>query len=131
LKFVADCTDKARSDLSATALQSLQPTDAQLESRATKIASLEAVSPKGANLDLADFSAEMATLMTAQAPSSADLATLKTAAEIQKKVIDLMAEGLSSPTGPKKIRPACSPCSNPAAYALEKAHRILPHAQGT
>jgi hypothetical protein len=77
-------------DLSAIALQGLQQAEVQLERAASRIASTGAASPDGADLD-PDFSSEMVTLMTVQNDASVSLATLKTAAEIQKSVIDLMA----------------------------------------
>ena len=78
-------------DLSAIALQGLQQPDAQLNAAASKIASFEASSPDGAGLDSVDLSAEVVALMSARNQSEANLATLHTASEIQKNVIDLMA----------------------------------------
>jgi len=78
-------------DLSAIALQGLQQADAQLNAAASKIASFEASSPDGAGLDSVDLSAEVVALMSARNQSEANLATLHTASEIQKNVIDLMA----------------------------------------
>ena len=65
--------------------------DAQLNAAASKIASFEASSPDGAGLDSVDLSAEVVALMSARNQSEANLATLHTASEIQKNVIDLMA----------------------------------------
>ena len=78
-------------DLSAIALQGLQQADAQLNAAASKIASFEASSPDGAGLDSVDLSAEVVALMSARNQSEANLATLHTASEILKNVIDLMA----------------------------------------
>ena len=78
-------------DLSAIALQGLQQADAQLNAAASKIASFEASSPDGAGLDSVDLSAEVVALTSARNQSEANLATLHTASEIQKNVIDLMA----------------------------------------
>ena len=78
-------------DLSAIALQGLQQADAQLNAAASKIASFGASSPDGTGLDSVDLSAEVVALMSARNHSEANLATLHTASEIQKNVIDLMA----------------------------------------
>lgn len=82
---------KLNMDLSAIALQGLQQADVQLESAASKIASFGSSSPEGTNLDVADFSAEMVALMSARNLSSANLATLKTAEDVQQSVIDFLA----------------------------------------
>jgi len=78
-------------DPSAIALQGLQQADAQLNTAATRIASAGATSPNGANLDTVDLSAEVVALMSAKNQFSANLVTIKTADEMQKDVIDLMA----------------------------------------
>jgi flagellar hook protein FlgE len=78
-------------DLSAIALQGLQQADAQLNAAATKIASFGAPSSGGAGLDTVDLSAEMVALMSARNQSAANLATLNTASEIEKNIIDLLA----------------------------------------
>jgi len=91
LKSAADSTDRSNMDLSAIALQGLQQADAQLEQAATSIASFGAASPNGAGLDTVDLSAEVVALMSAKTQTSVNLATLKTADEMQKSVIDLMA----------------------------------------
>jgi flagellar basal body rod protein FlgG len=78
-------------DLSAIALQGVQQADAQLEQAASRIASDGASSTAGANLDVADLSSEMVALISAQDQFSVNVSTLKTAGEIQKNLIDLMA----------------------------------------
>jgi hypothetical protein len=78
-------------DLSAIALQGLQQAEAQLEKAATRIASVGAASPEGANLDTVVLSTEMVALMSARNQSSFSLSVLKTANEIQKNVLDLVA----------------------------------------
>jgi hypothetical protein len=91
LMTATNCADRSEMDLSAIALQGLQQADAQLNAAASKIASFEASSPDGAGLDSVDLSAEVVALMSARNQSEANLATLHTASEIQKNVIDLMA----------------------------------------
>ena len=90
LKSEAHCADKMDMDLSAIALQGLQQADAQLNQAATIIASFGMTSPDGAGLDTVDLSAEVIALLSAKTQTSANLATLKTADEIQKNAIDLI-----------------------------------------
>ncbi len=78
-------------DLSAIALQGLEQGQAQLEQAAIRLAGAGAESPDGANLDTVDLSVEIVALMSAKTQFSANLSTLKTADQIQKNVIDLMA----------------------------------------
>jgi flagellar hook protein FlgE len=78
-------------DPSAIALQGLQQADVQLEAAASAIASEGVTSANRSNLDVVDLSAEMVALMSAQNSFSANLATLKTADQMQKTVIDLTA----------------------------------------
>jgi len=78
-------------DISAIALQGVQQAEAQLEQAATKIASYGSASPDGANLDTVDLSTEMVALMSAKNQTSLNLAVMKTAGEVQKKLIDVMA----------------------------------------
>ncbi len=78
-------------DLSAIALQGLEQGQAQLEQAATRLARAGAESPDGASLDTVDLSAEIVALMSAKTQFSANLSTLKTADQIQKNVLDLMA----------------------------------------
>ena len=78
-------------DPSSIALQGLQQAEVQLNAAAAKIASAGSSSPDGANLDVVDLSAEMVALMSAQSAFEVNLATLKTANEIQKTLVDLTA----------------------------------------
>jgi len=78
-------------DVSSIALQGLQQADTQLEAAAAQIASVGANSSDGATVDVVDLSAEMVALMSAQNLFDANLATLKTANEMQRSVIDLKA----------------------------------------
>jgi len=78
-------------DLSAIALQGLQQANSQLNQAASGIASFGATSSEGAALDTVDLSAEVIALLSARTQTSANLATLKTADEMQKSTIDLIA----------------------------------------
>jgi flagellar hook protein FlgE len=78
-------------DPSAIALQGLQQAEVQLEAAASAISSGAATSANGGNSDVVDLSAEMVVLMSAQNSFSANLATLKTADQMQKNLIDLTA----------------------------------------
>jgi hypothetical protein len=77
-------------DLSAIALQGLAQAQVQLEA-AARLSSAGTASPDGASLDIVDLSAETVALMSAESFVSINLSTLKTADQIQKKVIDLLA----------------------------------------
>ena len=77
-------------DLSAIALQGMEQAQVQLGNAATSLAGAGA-SPNGANLDIVDLSAEMVALMSAKNDYSVNLSVLKTAAQIEKQVIDLLA----------------------------------------
>jgi hypothetical protein len=70
-------------------LQALHHADIQLEAAATRIASTGPMSPDGSPLDIIDLSAEIVALMSAQNMFEANLATLKTADQIQKSLIDI------------------------------------------
>jgi hypothetical protein len=78
-------------DISAIALQGLDQASAQLDAAAAGIASAGAASPDGANLDIVSLSEEMVALMSAKTMDLANLSTLKTADQIQKSTIDLIA----------------------------------------
>jgi flagellar hook protein FlgE len=83
--------DNRSMDPASIALQGLQQAEAQLNAAAAKIASAGASSADGAGLDVVDLSAEMVALMSAQAAFEVNLATLKTADQMQKGLIDLTA----------------------------------------
>jgi len=76
-------------DPSAIALQGLQQADYQLQTATSQIPA--AASPDGASLDVVSLSVEAVALMSARNLYDANLATLKTANEMQKNVLDLMA----------------------------------------
>jgi len=76
-------------DISSIALQGLDQANAQREAAAAKIADTGATSPDGIPLDTVDLSAEMVALMSAQNLFEANLATIKTAAQMQKALIDI------------------------------------------
>jgi hypothetical protein len=78
-------------DISAIALQGLEQASAQLDAAAAGIASAGAASPNGASLDIVSLSEEMVALMSAKTMDLANLSTLKTADQIQKSAIDLIA----------------------------------------
>ena len=78
-------------DISAIALQGLDQASAQLETAVAGIASAGAASPDGANLDTVSLSEEVVALMSAKTMYSANLSTLRTADQIQKSTIDLVA----------------------------------------
>ncbi len=78
-------------DISAIALQGLDQASAQLETAVAGIASAGAVSPDGANLDTVSLSEEVVALVSAKTMYSANLSTLKTADQIQKSTIDVVA----------------------------------------
>jgi len=76
-------------DLSSIALQGMQQAEVQLENAATAIANPG--SSSGTNSDTVDLSAEMVALMSAKNDFSANLSVIKTADEIEKQTVDLMA----------------------------------------
>ena len=76
-------------DASAIALQGLQQAELQLDAAATAIAGAGGGSSNGGNVDVVDLSAEMVTLMSAQTQYEANLATLKTADQIEQNVVNL------------------------------------------
>lgn len=74
-------------DPSAIALQGLHQADMQLEQAAARIATAGAASD--GNVDVVDLSAELVALMTAKMLFDANLATIKTADQMQKSLIDI------------------------------------------
>lgn len=76
-------------DPSSIALQGLQQAEVQLSDAAARQAT--AGSPNGANLDVVDLSPEMVALMSVQTLFSVNIATLKTADQMQKILIDVTA----------------------------------------
>jgi hypothetical protein len=90
LKFREDRADPTGMDLSAIALRGLQQAEGQLEQAATRIA-LSAGSPGRLTLDAVDLSAQMVALLSAKELASVNLQTLRTADEVAKNVIDMLA----------------------------------------
>jgi len=78
-------------DAPSIALQGLQQADIQLNDAASAIATAGTNSPDGATLDVVDLSAEMVALMSAQNLFDANLATLKTADQMQTSLLDVQA----------------------------------------
>ncbi len=78
-------------DPSSIALQGLQQADTQLDAAAAAIASASATSANGSNPDVVDLSTEMVALMSAQTSFSVNLATLETADQMQKSLLDVTA----------------------------------------
>ena len=76
-------------DVSAIALQGLEQANTQLEAAASAIANVGA--PSAGPVDIVDLSAEMVALMSAQTLLGANLATLKTADQMQKTLLDVTA----------------------------------------
>lgn len=76
-------------DVSSIALQGLQLANAQLEAAAVRIAGT--ASPDSMPLDVVDLSAEMVALMSAKTLVDANIATLKTADQMQQSLIDITA----------------------------------------
>ncbi|HYM75187.1 MAG TPA: flagellar basal body rod C-terminal domain-containing protein [Candidatus Dormibacteraeota bacterium] len=78
-------------DVSSIALQGLQTADAQLEAAAVALANAGANSANGAGVDVVDLSAQMVALMSAQNAFEVNLATLKTADQMQQALLDVKA----------------------------------------
>ncbi|MGA2420432.1 MAG: hypothetical protein ABSG69_10130 [Candidatus Acidiferrum sp.] len=78
-------------DLSTIAQQGLHQAAAQLESAGSKIASFGTSSAGGANQDTVDLSAAVVALLSAKNLYSANLGSVKTADEVAKTTIDLIA----------------------------------------
>jgi hypothetical protein len=78
-------------DLSAIALQGVQQADTQLEAAATRIATFGAAPSDRAAFDTIDLSAEMVALLSTKQLASVNLQTFRTAGEISKSLINVMA----------------------------------------
>lgn len=76
---------------SAIALQGLQQAELQLETAATAIAGGGTDSSNAGNQDVVDLSAEMTALTSAQTLYDANLATLKTADQMEQNLVNLRA----------------------------------------
>jgi len=86
LKSAAWPADGYGMDISSIALQGLQQAAVQLESAAAKIADAGASS---AGVDAVDLSAETVALTSAQVQYDANLATLKTADQVEQNLVKL------------------------------------------
>jgi flagellar hook protein FlgE len=86
-----DNADRTGMDVSTIALQGLHQAYARLVSAGSKIASFGASSPSGAGQDTVDLSAAVVALLSAKNLYSASLASVKTADDIRKTSIDLIA----------------------------------------
>jgi hypothetical protein len=76
-------------DSSAIALQGLQQAEVQLEAAANGIVRAGTGSPDGATSDVVDLSAEMVALTSAQVLYESNLATLKTADQVEQRLVNL------------------------------------------
>jgi flagellar hook protein FlgE len=76
---------------SSIALQGLQQAESQLNSVASQINSVGSLASGGGNVDAVDLSEEMIAMMSAQNLYQENLATLKTADQIEQSLINLMA----------------------------------------
>ena len=77
-------------DLSAIALQGLQQADVQLETAASNLANAGANSA-GPSLDIVDLASQIVALNSAKTLAQVNLEALKTADQIQKNVLNLIA----------------------------------------
>ena len=89
LKSAAHLADSESMDPSAIALQGLQQAEFQLDAAAAGIAGAGADSANGGNVDVVDLSAEMTALTSAQVQYDANLATLKTADQVEQNLVNL------------------------------------------
>lgn len=76
-------------DPSAIALQGLQQAEYQLDAAAAGIASAGTDSSNSGNADTVDLSSEMVALTSAQTQYEANLATLKTADQVEQNLVNL------------------------------------------
>ena len=90
LKLAAVVADRRDVDISAIAHQGLEQAQVQLENAASTLAGAGA-SPGSSISDSVDLSAGVVDLMSAQINFAVNISALKTADQIQKYVIDLLA----------------------------------------
>ena len=76
-------------DVSSIALQGLQQAENQLDAAAAGIAREGTGSSNAGNVDVVDFSSEMVALMSAQILYEANLATLRTADQVEQNLVNL------------------------------------------
>ena len=77
-------------DISAIARQGLEQAQVQLENAASRLAGAGA-SPNGSNSDNVDLGAGIVDLLSAKNNFAVNISIMKTADQMQKYVIDLMA----------------------------------------
>jgi len=75
-------------DASAIALQGLQQAESQLDAAAAGIVQAGTGSSDSSNADVVDLSTEMMALSQAQTQYQADLATLKTADQVEQNLVN-------------------------------------------
>lgn len=78
-------------DITGIVLQGLAQATSGLEKAASRIAAAGEPSVEGAGLDVVDLSVEVVALVANQSIFDANMAALKTANEVQKSAIDLLA----------------------------------------
>lgn len=78
-------------DVSAIALQGLQQADAQLNAAAEAIANAGAPAGSGGDVNVVNLAADIVSLTSAQTLFEANIATLKTADQMQKSLVDVTA----------------------------------------
>ncbi|SPF49373.1 hypothetical protein SBA1_900006 [Candidatus Sulfotelmatobacter kueseliae] len=76
-------------DPSSIALQGLQQAEYQLDAAAAGIAGAGGGSANENNVDVVDLSSQMLTMTSAQTQYEADLATLKTADQVEQNLVNL------------------------------------------
>jgi hypothetical protein len=85
-----DFADERDMDLSAIALQGINQAQAQLDAAVTGLASAGA-SPNSGGVDVVDVASQLVATNSAEILLQLNLSTLKTADQLQKNVIDLLA----------------------------------------
>jgi hypothetical protein len=78
-------------ELSAIALQGLQQATAQFEASAARLAGVGSPTPDGFPVDTVNLSQAVVALLSAENQFAANIGVLKTAGEMQKNMIDLLA----------------------------------------
>jgi len=78
-------------DVSAIALQGLEQAQLQLEASAARVIQSAAASPEGVPMDTVSLSEAVVALLGAKNQFSASISVLKTANEMQKNLVNLLA----------------------------------------
>ncbi len=78
-------------DLSAIALRGLDMAQAKLERVANLLVAVGEASPEAAPVDTVDLSAAVVSLLSARNEFAANIKVLRTADDMQRQVLDLMA----------------------------------------